>query len=722
MLGVVREVYSKWERRSPITPEHVKQLVQEHGVKVLVQPSRKRVFTDLEFQRAGATITEDLAPAGAILGVKQVHAKALLPDKTYLFFSHTIKAQAANMPLLDVLLEKRVRLIDYETIRDVATGERLVAFGEFAGKAGMIDTLRGLGSRLLGLGISNPFLNVAPAYSYPTLADAMAAIRKVGKAYRAGGGAKSFLPAGHGPLTVVFTGAGKVSRGAQAVFEALDPIILPSVGALDEALDPSAIYGLVVRDADVCRDTRGSFSKKHYMAHPSEYSAALFASKVLPRATVVLTGAYWDARFPRWIPASTFGASAKQLLVLCDAACDVNGSVEFLHRTSTVEDAFFFVDAAKPGVPEVKPADESNADVKLVCAVDILPSELPRDASKHFGDCLMPFLPLLAHGGGVDALPPTLEQAVICANGKLAPSYQYIAAICEERKRAQAKERSRDELRAGTARVLRLRGHLFDSKLMNRALDLVESQGGRFRIVQAGLAQPRGGPGREHRAHTSVLLQVEAASKADTETLVSRIERLVAEAGPDAEASVERLGADFALDPPAAERKEDASFSVHDDAPVASGATAGAGAGSGAGGKTYVVFGAGLVAQPAVELLSRHGRVVVVAGHASEIAALRARIPRGRRIDCVVADVAVDAAAVSSAVSGAEAVVSLLPQPLHRLVADACIAHKVNMVTASYASAFGDARQDVEQRARAAGVAVLCEMGLDPGIDHMAVM
>jgi len=111
-----------------------------------------------------------------------------------------------------------------------------------------------------------------------------------------------------------------------------------------------------------------------------------------------------------------------------------------------------------------------------------------------------------------------------------------------------------------------------------------------------------------------------------------------------------------------------------------------------------------------------------VAGHASEIAALRARIPRGRRIDCVVADVAVDAAAVSSAVSGAEAVVSLLPQPLHRLVADACIAHKVNMVTASYASAFGDARQDVEQRARAAGVAVLCEMGLDPGIDHMAVM
>jgi len=513
-LGVVREVYSKWERRSPITPEHVKQLVQEHDINVLVQPSRKRVFTDLEFQRAGATITEDLAPAGAILGVKQVQANALLRDKTYLFFSHTIKAQAANMPLLDKLLEKRVRLIDYETIRDVASGERLVAFGEFAGKAGMIDTLRGLGSRLLGLGISNPFLNVAPAYSYPTLADAMAAIRKVGKAYRSGGGAKSFLPAGHGPLTVVFTGAGKVSRGAQSVFEALDPIILPSVDALNEALDPSAIYGLVVRDADVCRDAQGSFSKKNYLANPSEYDAALFARNVLPKATVVFTGAYWDARFPRWIPTSTFGASAKQLLVLCDAACDVNGSVEFVHRTSTVEDPFFFVDAAKPGVPEVKPADESNADVKLVCAVDILPSELPRDASKHFGDCLMPFLPVLAHGGGrVDVLPATLEQAVICANGKLAPSYQYIAAICEERKRAQTKERSRDELRAGAARVLRLRGHLFDSKLMNRTLDLVEALGGRFRIVQAGLAQPRGGPGREHRAHTSVLLQVEAASK-----------------------------------------------------------------------------------------------------------------------------------------------------------------------------------------------------------------
>ena len=154
------------------------------------------------------------------------------------------------MNLLDALLQSRIRLIDYECVRNPHNNERLIAFGDFAGKAGMIDALRGLGSRLLGLGISNPFLNVSPAYSYPTLTDALQAIRKVGNVYKANGGSTSFLPAGSRPLIVAFTGAGKVTRGALSVFEALDPIILPSIEALETATDPNAIYGIVVRDSD----------------------------------------------------------------------------------------------------------------------------------------------------------------------------------------------------------------------------------------------------------------------------------------------------------------------------------------------------------------------------------------------------------------------------------------------------------------------------------------
>ena len=116
-VGLLAEAYSKWERRAPLTPEHVAGLVAS-GTKVFVQPSTKRVFTDGEYASQGAVITPDLSEANAILGVKQPLNGSLLNDKTYLFFSHVIKGQPENMALLDEVLSKKVRLIDYECIRE----------------------------------------------------------------------------------------------------------------------------------------------------------------------------------------------------------------------------------------------------------------------------------------------------------------------------------------------------------------------------------------------------------------------------------------------------------------------------------------------------------------------------------------------------------------------------------------------------------------------------
>lgn len=105
---------------------------------------------------AGAVIREDISDASVIFGVKQVPIDSLIPGKTYCFFSHTIKAQESNMPLLDAVLEKNIRLIDYERIID-ESGQRQVAFGKYAGVAGMINILHGLGLRLLALGHHTPF-------------------------------------------------------------------------------------------------------------------------------------------------------------------------------------------------------------------------------------------------------------------------------------------------------------------------------------------------------------------------------------------------------------------------------------------------------------------------------------------------------------------------------------------------------------------------------------
>jgi alpha-aminoadipic semialdehyde synthase len=153
-IGIIREVKSKWERRCALTPKEVKELTTDGTVKVLVQPSPSRCYTDEEFVEAGAIIEEDLSSCEVIFGVKEVPIASLIAGKTYFFFSHTIKAQEYNMPLLDAMLEKKIRMIDYECIREKSLKEgdvpaRLVAFGRYAGIAGAFDFFRGIGEFML---------------------------------------------------------------------------------------------------------------------------------------------------------------------------------------------------------------------------------------------------------------------------------------------------------------------------------------------------------------------------------------------------------------------------------------------------------------------------------------------------------------------------------------------------------------------------------------------
>lgn len=156
---------------------------------------------------AGAVIREDISNASVIFGVKQVPIDSLIPGKTYCFFSHTIKAQESNMPLLDAILEKNIRLIDYERIID-ESGQRQVAFGKYAGIAGMINILHGLGLRLLALGHHTPFTHIGPPHNYRNSSMARAAVRDCGYEIALG-----LMPRSIGPLTFVFTGSGNVSQG-----------------------------------------------------------------------------------------------------------------------------------------------------------------------------------------------------------------------------------------------------------------------------------------------------------------------------------------------------------------------------------------------------------------------------------------------------------------------------------------------------------------------------
>jgi len=465
VVGMVSEVYNKWERRAPLCPEHVLRLTKEKGIRVLVEPSNRRVFTNAEYEAAGAEITSDLTPCGTIFGVKQVPVTNLLPDRTYVFFSHVIKAQPENMELLDKIIENKVRLMDYECINQdgLRSAPRLIAFGGYAGRAGLIDGLRGLGERFLSLGYSTPFLNLGSSYMYVDLPSAKKAVEAVGTSIHANG--MGGIPEDFAPLVIGFTGNGNVSKGAQEIFKLLPHEFVKVEDLPNLPKNTNKVYGVIAEEEHLVRKKDGTplTDRSHYYKHPEEYESN-FHEQVAPYLSMLVNCTYWDHRYPRVLTikqmqemrsqqkedASTHRAGPK-LQMVADVSCDIGGSVEFLTKSTHIEAPYFRYTfgedddvaaavAAAADSNDVAETEEEDLTKNvrddmdgpgvIMCGVDILPSELPREASKHFGDLLYDMVEDLAHSDGSkpfeeqDDLPLPLKGACIAAHGMLTPNFQ----------------------------------------------------------------------------------------------------------------------------------------------------------------------------------------------------------------------------------------------------------------------------------------------------------
>ncbi|MCF8304459.1 MAG: hypothetical protein K9I94_14385, partial [Bacteroidales bacterium] len=178
-IGIRHEDKYRMERRTPLTPKHVKKLIDNHGLNVMVEQSAKRIFTEEEYKKAGAQIEKKLESAPVVFGVKEIPQEYFREGNTYVFFSHVIKGQSYNMPMLKTIIDKGCTLIDYEKIED-ESGKRLIFFGRFAGLAGMINSLWSLGLRLKEYGYETPFLEIKQAHKYDSLAEAKKVISEVG--------------------------------------------------------------------------------------------------------------------------------------------------------------------------------------------------------------------------------------------------------------------------------------------------------------------------------------------------------------------------------------------------------------------------------------------------------------------------------------------------------------------------------------------------------------
>jgi alpha-aminoadipic semialdehyde synthase len=423
-LGIRREDKNEWERRVPVTPALVARLTAE-GIAVRVQPSPIRVYPDAEYAAAGAVVDEDLSPCQVVLGVKEMPLELFQPRTAYLFFSHTIKGQSYNMPMLAKMMEQRVHLIDYERIVD-DKGRRLVMFGRFAGLAGMIDTLWAYGQRLAQEGFETPLAELRPAHTYPNLNTVLSAVQEAGLRVEREG-----WPQALGPVVCGFAGYGNVSQGAQEVFAYLDPQEI-TPGELLEAVPGAAgspFVKVVFHEKHMVASNEGTFALQDYYDHPERYRPDF--ERFLPKLSILVNAIYWDARYPRLLTLDflrrEWGRSLKNLRVIGDITCDIGGAVEC---TVKATDPGAPVYVYEPGTGAVR--DGFEGDGPVIEAVDTLPCELPRESSEEFSAKLEPYLVALARldvTASFEAadLPEDIRRATLLWNGRPTRDYAFLA-------------------------------------------------------------------------------------------------------------------------------------------------------------------------------------------------------------------------------------------------------------------------------------------------------
>jgi len=646
------------------------------------------------------------------------------------------------MPLLDTLLQKNIRCIDYECITEggVWKGKRLVAFGRYAGIAGMVDFFRGLGARALALGYSTSLLNIGSSYMYRDVEAAMAAVSGAGASI-----AKYGLPAELSPLVLTFTGRGNVSKGAQEIAKLLPhrmvtpeevPGIIanatgkdrthtvyvvqataqhmvrkkgvagaPSTDLADYPVDASGGFKGLPAPADFLD---ADFDRAHYKANPEQYEG-VFHVAVAPYSSAIVNCMYWDGAYPRLINLKQSRAlgTAWRCLGICDISCDEQGSIELLRKFTSIDEPYYVYNTATDEIHEGE--EGMSAPGVLFHAVDHLPSELPADASAHFGNALLPLMPQLAKSDGSlpweqqTDLPEALRGAVITAHGQLTPRYKYIASLRAANERAKT-GRGMKRSKRESFMSLRLVGHLFDTGIINAVLDVLEEAGCSANIVDVDV-------GRDRSEGTSMALQVFSSEPQTLSDALGAVASLVT--GTDGVQVLQGDGeAMVPSSPMAAAGVGGAVLMSPPMSPSSGGGLSDHTAGN------VLLLGAGFVSGPLADYLLRvpGTRVTVASMFEQEAINFAAVRPRCHP---VTLNVSQEADKLNQLVSQHDLVVSLVPAPFHPLVARAAITNGKNMVTASYVS---PELAELQAEAAAAGVVILNEVGLDPGIDHISAV
>ena len=422
-IGIRREDKHAFEARAPLTPDAVKQLVAD-GISVVVQPSPIRAYPDGDYEAAGATVDEDLSGCDVVFAVKEIPMPLLREGGAYVFFSHTIKGQPHNMPLLARLMELGCTLIDYEKITDEA-GKRLVFFGRHAGLAGMIDTFSVLGSRLAHLGHETAFSKIDLAHTYPDLTAAEAAVREAGAQL-------GEIPEELAPMVFGFAGYGNVSRGAQQIFDLMphETVTPEQLAARLEATGTprDRLLKVVFEEKHLAEPVADGapFVLQEYYDHPERFRGRF--EPIARQLSVLVNAIFWTEDYPRLVSLPTLKSwgEDRRLLLVGDISCDIDGAVACTVKATTPGEPAYVYEPATGAV-----RDGVEGPGLAMMTTDCLPCELPRESTESFTAALLPFVAATAKAdlaGSFEAatLPGPMRRAVILWRGELTPDFAYL--------------------------------------------------------------------------------------------------------------------------------------------------------------------------------------------------------------------------------------------------------------------------------------------------------
>ncbi len=393
-IGIIREGKVPQDKRVPLTPEQVLTVKTRYpNVEVVVQSSPIRCFDDNWYKKVGVEVVESLDDCDLILGVKEVNSTDLIPNKRFMFFSHTCKLQPYNQKLLKAILEKKIQLIDYEVIKDTS-GKRLIGFGRYAGIVGCYNGF-------LALGKKTGLYDIKPAHICEDRHLVEEELMKVVLTKE---------------TRIVLTGFGRVGNGARE--------IMSHVGVREVSPDEfingtfnEPIYTHLDTADYYARKEDGGFDKKEFYAHPDLYESVL--AKYMKETTMYIPCHFWSSKSPLILSKNDILLHCPKLKVVADVSCDIDGPIGCTLRPSTIQDPIYGYDPVKG-----EETTWENENAIVVMAVDNLPCELPRDASRDFGNELIKnVLPALLEEDPTRIIARGSETTL---QGDLTPEFEYL--------------------------------------------------------------------------------------------------------------------------------------------------------------------------------------------------------------------------------------------------------------------------------------------------------